>query len=74
MIAGLASALPHTLQSGLISNGADILDEAFEINARLGDRVQQKLDRLEQMLDDLEARRRRYQELQRELDAPVPAS
>jgi DNA-binding transcriptional MerR regulator len=52
---------------------AEILAEALEINARLRDRVQQKLRRLERMMDDLAAKRQRYQQLQGELDAPVPA-
>ncbi len=52
---------------------AEILAEALQINARLRDRVQQKLRRLERMMDELATKRRRYQELQRDLDAPVPA-
>jgi len=53
---------------------AEILAEALELNARLRGRVQQKRHRLEQVLEELEAKRRRYQELQRELEALAPAS
>ncbi len=51
---------------------AEILAEALELNARLRERVQRKRHRLEQVLDGLEAKRRRYRELQRDLEAPVP--
>lgn len=56
---------------------AEILAEALELNARLRARVQRKQGRLEQMLEQLEAKRRRYHQLRQELEEPeglVPAS
>jgi MerR family transcriptional regulator, repressor of the yfmOP operon len=47
---------------------AEILAEALELNARLRDRVERKRDRLGQVLEQLEVKRRRYQEVQRELE------
>jgi DNA-binding transcriptional MerR regulator len=52
---------------------AEILAEALKLNARLRDSVRQKHRRLEQVLDELEAKRHRYQELQQELEALAPA-
>jgi hypothetical protein len=53
---------------------AEILTEALELNARLRSRVRQKRQRLEQVLEGLEAKRRRYRELQDELGALLPAA
>lgn len=56
---------------------AEILAEALELNARLRARVQRKQGQLEQMLEQLEAKRRRYHQLRQELEEPeglVPAS
>jgi DNA-binding transcriptional MerR regulator len=53
---------------------AEILTEALELNARLRSRVRQKRQRLEQVLEGLEAKRRRYRELQQELGALLPAA
>jgi MerR family transcriptional regulator, repressor of the yfmOP operon len=52
---------------------AEILAEALELNARLRDRVRGKRGRLAQVLEELEAKRRRYLELQRQLESPLPA-
>jgi MerR family transcriptional regulator, repressor of the yfmOP operon len=52
---------------------AEILAEALELNARLRDRVRGKRGRLDQVLEELEAKRRRYLELQRQLESPLPA-
>jgi DNA-binding transcriptional MerR regulator len=52
---------------------AEILAEAMRHNARLRARVEAKMARLVQFLEDLDARRQRYREVQRELDALVPA-
>jgi MerR family transcriptional regulator, repressor of the yfmOP operon len=52
---------------------AEILAEALELNARLRDRVRSKRGRLDQMLEELEAKRRRYLELRQQLEAPLPA-
>lgn len=56
---------------------AEILAEALELNARLRARVQRKQGQLEQMLEQLEAKRRRYHQLRQELEEPeelVPTS
>jgi MerR family transcriptional regulator, repressor of the yfmOP operon len=50
---------------------AEILAEALELNARLRERVERKRDRLGQVLEQLEVKRRRYQEVQRELEGPA---
>jgi DNA-binding transcriptional MerR regulator len=50
---------------------AEILAEALELNARLRERVERKRDRLEQVLEQLEVKRRRYLEVQRELEGPA---
>jgi DNA-binding transcriptional MerR regulator len=47
---------------------AEILAEALELNTRLRERVGRKRDRLEGVLEQLEVKRRRYQELRRELE------
>jgi DNA-binding transcriptional MerR regulator len=51
---------------------AEILAEALQLNARLRSRVESKLARLGQFLDGLDAKRRRYHELQQELESLVP--
>ena len=50
---------------------AEILAEALELNARLRERVERKRGRLEQVLEQLEVKRRRYLEVQRELEGPA---
>jgi DNA-binding transcriptional MerR regulator len=55
----------------------EILAAALELNARLRARVQRKQGRLERVLEQLEAKRRRYHQLRQELEEPeelVPAS
>jgi DNA-binding transcriptional MerR regulator len=52
---------------------AEILAEAMRHNASLRAKVEVKIARLDQFLEGLDARRQRYRELQRELDALVPA-
>ena len=47
---------------------AEILAEALELNERLRDHVERKRDRLGQVLEQLEVKRRRYLEVQRELE------
>jgi DNA-binding transcriptional MerR regulator len=47
---------------------AEILAEALDLNARLRQRVERKRQRLQQMLDQLESKRQRYLQLQRELN------
>jgi DNA-binding transcriptional MerR regulator len=47
---------------------AEILAEALDLNARLRQRVERKQQRLQQMLDQLETKRQRYLQLQRELN------
>jgi hypothetical protein len=50
---------------------AEILAEALELNARLRERVERKRGRLEQVLEQLEVKRRRYLEVQREPEGPA---
>lgn len=52
---------------------AEMLAEAMRYNASLRARVEAKIGRLDQFLEGLDAKRQRYLELQRELEALVPA-
>jgi MerR family transcriptional regulator, repressor of the yfmOP operon len=53
---------------------AEILAEALDLNARLRAGVQRKQGQLEQMLEQLEAKQRRYHQLRQELEELVPAN